>query len=230
MSEDLGRKVGQQLRLFGLRQRLEDLIHRLALRISDRAQSVSSNCASHGTGDVCYYEAQSAAGQTANVAPEFARRLLLAVRHTLLPQHLFVRRPELLIGPLRALLLRLPAEERRPIKSRARRAWLRSRNVLLVGVSVAGSRTACAKTEAARELASVVVFVSAGGIAESVVCVVDLLKLTGAGSALGALGGHAVRVVLQGGFLVGFADLGLRCRRGDLEDFVVIWRSCRQRG
>ena len=60
------------------------------------------------------------------------------------------------------------------------------------------------------------------GVGEGVVGVVDLLELAGAGGPLGGGDGNAIRVRLQGGALVGFADLRLGGRGRDVEDGVVV--------
>lgn len=50
------------------------------------------------------------------------------------------------------------------------------------------------------------------------------MELLGAGCALGGVGWDAVWVVLEGGALVGLADLGLGRGGGDFEGGVVVYR------
>lgn len=69
-----------------------------------------------------------------------------------------------------------------------------------------------------------VVLAAARGVGESVVCIVDGLEALCAGCALGRVGGDAVRVVLQGGFFVGIANLLLGRFGVDVEDLVVVLR------
>jgi len=68
----------------------------------------------------------------------------------------------------------------------------------------------------------VVVVATAGLIRQGVVRIVDLLELACAGGTLGGIGGDPIGVMLQGGFLVGFSDLGLRGGCGNLENTVEI--------
>jgi hypothetical protein len=88
-----------------------------------------------------------------------------------------------------------------------------------------------------------VIVSSSGRVRESVVGVVDLLELSGAGCTFGRVGGNTIRVVLQGlsvflplgrssdhfhynVLLVGSTDLLLCCLGVDLQGGIVIYWWC----
>jgi hypothetical protein len=70
--------------------------------------------------------------------------------------------------------------------------------------------------------ARLVVVPATRGVRKRVVGIVDLLEAVGARSAVGGGGGDPVGMVLESGFLVGFADLGGGGGRWDVEDGVVV--------
>lgn len=175
-------------------------INALPLRIPHRAKPIPRDSARHQPRHVPDDEPQRPTARATHKAPERPRRPASPIRHALLAQHLLEHVAELLaLGLLPALPLALGlalAREEIPRPRvgvlRAAPGWWR-RAELRLGLGLLGGGLLGAGRGVAAALD--VVVAAAGGVREGVVCVVDELELAGAGLAVGAGVGDAVRVV-----------------------------------
>ena len=233
-AQHLRGQTTKQPRLIRLRHLLKNRIHALPLGIPDAAQPIPSHRARDHAREVGDYEPHGAAGQPAHDGPELARGTGVLVRHALLPQHLLEDAAELLVAEAVVRLLRGAGGFGRAAAAEAEgapgeRAEVEApscacacacarRGDVVLPLRIGGGRAAGPRVVRARG----VVLAAAGRVRERVVRVVDGLEALRAGAALGGVCGDAVRVVLQGGFLVGVADLLLGCFGVDGEGGVVV--------
>lgn len=233
-AQHLRGQTTKQPRLIRLRHLLKNRIHALPLGIPDAAQPIPSHRARDHAREVGDYEPHGAAGQPAHDGPELARGTGVLVRHALLPQHLLEDAAELLVAEAVVGFLRGAGGLGRAAAAEAEgapgeRAEVEApscacacacvrRGDVVLPLRIWGCRAARPRVVRARG----VVLAAAGWVRERVVRVVDGLEALRAGAALGGVCGDAVRVVFQGGFLVGVADLLLGCFGVDGEGGVVV--------
>lgn len=198
ISKHLRRQPTQQPRLIRLRHLLKYRIHALPLGIPHSPQPIPRNRTRHHTREIRYNEPHSASTQPTHYTPELARRVRVLVRHALVPQHLLENAAELLFAELGVRFLRRASgcaaeAECAPGEAACEAAATSGVGDFIVefrvrGGGAAGEAVVCAGG---------VVVAAARGVAEGVVCVVDLLEALCACGAFGGARGDAVGVVFQ---------------------------------
>jgi hypothetical protein len=224
------RKIREQLGLIRLGQLLKHSIHTLAPRIPNSTQPIPRHRARNRSRKVRHYKAHSSTAQPTHHTPELACGCwALTLCQAFFLHHLLEDVAELRVGAFLLLLRRVAAKCALEEVAPAGKAWCATITAcwdFFIRVVVAVAECSRPWGETTMKCARSIVVPPPCRVGERVVRVVDLLELLGAGAAFGTVGGDAVWMVFEGGFLVCFSDLDLSCCGGELEDFVVVYWWC----
>lgn len=208
MRKNLASKLTQQPHFLRLLQLLINRINTLPALIPHSTQPIPSHRTRDRPGHIPHDKPHSPSTNTTNQTPKALCGRVITIRHPLLTHHILKHAAKLLITKTRPirLILGLAAKTKRTPREPAEPTIcspcfrLRARNLLLLWVRGRGGWETVV-------FARYVVVSAPRGVREGVVGVVYLLEFLGAGAAFRAVGGDAIRVVFEGGFFVGVADL-----------------------